>query len=250
MATVAIRLSAATKSYQRHRVLDAFDLTVERGEQLVVVGPSGCGKSTMLRVLAGLEALDSGRREYPDGSRAATQCLATVLQRPLLLPWLTVRENIALGGRYRANAQRFDGDVVEELVALLGIAELADALPDELSGGQAQRVAIARAMAVRPEILLLDEPFSALDPATRRSLQSWLRDTIRTSGLTLVLVTHDVDEALYFASSVVALDGSGTAVGRWRSEPAEDHDALSAHPLRGELLASYRSQVGSVPVAS
>jgi ABC-type nitrate/sulfonate/bicarbonate transport system ATPase subunit len=250
VGTVALRLNGATKRYGATTVLDRIDLDVERDSRLVILGHSGSGKSTLLRVLAGLEELDAGELTRPDLADGRSAVVGTVFQQPLLLPWLTVRENVALGGRYRANRDRFDAARVEELLEIFGLLGLADAVPAELSGGQAQRVSIARVVAVRPDILLLDEPFSALDPATRRSLQIWLRDTVAALNLTLVLVTHDVDEALYLASDVTLLDGSGTAAGRWQCTAPADHDELTEHPLRATLLAGYRSQLGATAAAS
>ena len=240
MAARALRLTGARLAYGDHAVLDGLDLDVPRGETLVVLGASGSGKSTLLRVLAGLEPLADGHLEQPDGPVH----VATVFQQPLLLPWLDVRANVALGGRYRANRDRFDDAHVDELLALFGLDALAAAPVATLSGGQAQRVAVARAVAVRPDVLLADEPFSALDPATRRSLQSWLRDTARTLGLTVVLVTHDVDEALFLGRTVTVLDGSGRTAGSWEVAPVTDHDELAGHPLRPALLARYESQAG------
>jgi len=245
VGTVALRLTGATKRYGRRVVLSGLDLDVPLGGRLVVLGPSGTGKSTLLRVLARLEQLDAGRLEQPDPGLAT----AVVFQQPLLVPWRSVRENVALGGRYRANRARFSADRVGELLDQFGLAELADARPDQISGGQAQRVAIARALAVRPDVLLLDEPFGALDPATRRGLREWLRDTTVRLGLSLVLVTHDVDEALYLGQHIAALDGTGAVAGRWDNPVNAGHDELPGHPLRAELLASYRSQLptGSSP---
>lgn len=249
MGTVALRLSAVHKSYGGRTVLRALDLDVARGGRLVVLGPSGSGKSTLLRLLAGLEQPDAGRLDRPDAGSGRRRATAMVFQQPLLLPWLTVHDNVALGGRYRANHGRFAAPRAGELLELFGLAELAGARPAELSGGQAQRVSIARAMAVRPDVLLLDEPFSALDPATRRGLQGWLRDTAEQLGLTLVLVTHDVDEALYLGQQITALDGAGGVGGRWHDPSTPGHDQLAAHPLRDELLASYLSQVGVAATA-
>jgi ABC-type nitrate/sulfonate/bicarbonate transport system ATPase subunit len=209
----------------------------------VVLGPSGSGKSTLLRVLAGLEPLDAGTLTRPDAAIDRGCASAAVFQQPLLLPWLSVRENVALGGRYRANRTRFAPDRVSQLLEAFGLGELADARPDTLSGGQAQRVAIARAVAVRPDVLLLDEPFSALDPASRQGLRTWLRDTAEQLGLSLVLVTHDVDEALYLGQRIAALDGTGGLGGLWDNPDTSHHDELAGHRLRAELLASYRSQV-------
>ncbi|WP_224401326.1 ABC transporter ATP-binding protein [Pseudonocardia sp. ICBG1034] len=233
MGTVAIELTGGARRYGTHTVLDGVDLRVARGDRHVVLGPTGSGKSTLLRVLAGLEPLDGGVVTR-DG------VAATVFQEPLLLPWLTVRENVRLAGRYRANAGRFDAAHAEALLERFGMSGHADARPATLSGGQAQRVAIARGMAVRPDVLLLDEPFGALDPATRAGLQSWLRDLAETERITLVLVTHDVDEALYLGTHVTALDGAGGVGGRWTPDRT---DAPGGHPLRDEVLAGYRSQV-------
>ncbi|WP_028932194.1 ABC transporter ATP-binding protein [Pseudonocardia spinosispora] len=243
MGTVALRLTAAAKSYGDRAVLRGLDLDVVRDGRLVVLGPSGSGKSTLLRVLAGLEELDSGRLSRPDEQPAST---AVVFQQPLLMPWLDVRENVELGGRYSANRGRFARDEVAGLLELFGLTEFADALPGQLSGGQAQRVSIARAMAVRPDVLLLDEPFSALDPATRTGLRTWLREAATRLRVTLVLVTHDVDEALYLGQTITALDGAGGIGERWDNPIEPGHDQLADHPLRAELLASYRSQVAAV----
>ncbi|MHA6797621.1 ABC transporter ATP-binding protein (plasmid) [Pseudonocardia bannensis] len=238
MGTVALRLTGAEKAYGDRPVLAGLDLEVRRDERLVILGPSGSGKSTLLRVLAGLEPLDAGTVEQPDGA-----VRATVFQQPLLLPWLDVEANVRLGGRYRANRGRYSDERASELLELFGLAPLAKSRPAQLSGGQAQRVAIARAMAVGADVLLLDEPFSALDPATRIDLQAWLRDAATRLGLTLVLVTHDVDEALYLATTVTALDGTGGRAGTWPVGAAPEHDELATHPLRAELVASYRSQL-------
>ena len=244
MGTIALQLSGVHKSYGGRTVLDGMDLEVTRGGRLLVLGPSGSGKSTLLRLLAGLERPDAGTVDRPDTEPGRGCATAVVFQQPLLLPWLTVRENVALGGRYRANRGRFEVKRAAELLELFGMAELSGAHPSQLSGGQAQRVAIARAMAVAPDVLLLDEPFSALDPATRRGLQHWLRETAEQLRLTLVLVTHDVDEAMYLGQWITALDGAGRIRGSWHNPSAPEHAQLADHPLRDDLLASYRSQVG------
>jgi ABC-type nitrate/sulfonate/bicarbonate transport system ATPase subunit len=245
VGTVALRLTAAGKRYGERAVLRGLDLDVVRGRRLVVLGPSGSGKSTLLRVLAGLDQLDAGELTRPDAGPGRDCVTSVAFQQPLLLPWLSVRDNVALGGRYRANRSRFAAAEVDELLGRFGLDELAGARPAQLSGGQAQRVAIARAMAVRPDVLLLDEPFSALDPATRRDLRSWLRAAAGRLGLTLVLVTHDVDEALYLGQTIAALDGAGALAGHWTNPVDPAHDELAEHPLREPLLASYRSQVAS-----
>lgn len=210
-------------------VLQDLDLEVAEHETLCVLGASGAGKSTLVRLLADLDRPQSGHIDRGADPRRP----ALVPQSPDLFPWLTVAENIALGGRYRANTDHFRAERVPELLADLGIAHLADALPAELSGGQAQRVALGRALAVDPGVVLLDEPFSALDPAIRSDLQLWLREVLTRVRISAVLVTHDVDEALIVADRIVYLDGPRGITARW--SPREDGTT------RDEVLAHYRS---------
>ncbi|GAA1491203.1 ABC transporter ATP-binding protein [Brachybacterium sacelli] len=213
-------------------VLKDLDLEVDEHETLCVLGASGAGKSTLVRVLAGLEEPQAGRVERVADARRP----ALVPQSPDLFPWLTVAENVGLGGRYAANAGRAGPSQVRELLESLGIAELAAALPAELSGGQAQRVALGRALAVDPGVILLDEPFSALDPAIRADLQVWLREVLTRVRTAAVLVTHDVEEALVVADRIVYLDGPRGLTAQWR--PREEGTT------REQVLAHYRA--GSV----
>lgn len=183
--------------------LDNVDFTVEAGEFVALVGPSGCGKSTLLRGIAGLDTGYVG--EIHVGERRVTkpsvQC-GVVFQEHRLLPWLSVRENILFG---------YDGppgqkaDRAEEMLALMHLEAFADAYPHQLSGGMAQRAAIARALAPRPEVLLFDEPFGALDAFTRVEMQEALREVWRTQNTTAVLVTHDIEEAIVLADRVVVM---------------------------------------------
>lgn len=228
-------MTGADKTYGPRTLFHGLDLEVADGEFLVVVGPSGGGKSTLLRVLAGLEELDAGAVEWDDaGDRPPT---GVVFQQAMLMPWLTVRDNVRLGGGYRANKGRFSADQADRLLARFGLADLAASYPEQLSGGQAQRVAIARAVAIHPRLLLLDEPFSALDPGTRGDLQRWLRSTTGELELTTVLVTHDVDEALLVGDRIALLDGSGSIGRIWENRPGADDGTL-----RRELLAHYESR--------
>ncbi|MFI7579726.1 ATP-binding cassette domain-containing protein [Kocuria kalidii] len=208
--------------------LDGVDLTLRNGETLAVLGPSGSGKSTLLRAIAGLEPLDGGTIEFEN----ADERFAVVFQDPGLFPWLSVRENIGLGGQYRRNRDRFEDARVDDLLEILGLAALAHTPVQELSGGQAQRVSVGRALAVRPDVLLLDEPFSALDPATRKDLQLWLRGLVTELDLTVFLVTHDVDEALTLGDRIGFFGGPRGFTQQW--VPAQDGATAE------QILAHYR----------
>lgn len=245
MGTLSFRVSAGERVFATPSGdVPAFrdlDLEVRRGEIHALLGPSGCGKSTLLRIVAGLDELTSGELEvprHPDGRPDA----GIVFQDPHLLPWLSVRDNVALGLRYRANRHVDDAEV-DRLLEVLGLSSLGAALPAELSGGQAQRVAIARTVVTAPPLLLLDEPFAALDPLTRRSLQDWLLQVRTLLDLTIVLVTHDVDEALHLGDRVALLRGGHRGlVDTWDTGAlARDTSELSA--LRGELLERYADDV-------
>lgn len=230
MGTEAIRIINGTKQFGATTALTDVDLTVRAGEFVAVLGRSGSGKSTLLRVLAGLETLSSGTLAWSGaGDRPRT---GVVFQQPSLMPWLTVGENVAFAKRFAAQRGGFDAEHAKGLITRFGLDRLAQRYPDELSGGQAQRVAILRAVATKPELFLLDEPFSALDPATRIDLRGWLGGVARElTGTTVVLITHDVDEALELAQRIVLFED-----GRVRA----DWDLTGAQaPGRDEILAHY-----------
>jgi len=186
--------------------LDEVDLHVNRGELVCLVGASGCGKSTLLAIVAGLDEPTSGvvlvEGDQVIGPGADR---GMVFQGYSLYPWKTVSQNIAFGlevarwPRARRRAR------VAELLGVVGLTEFADALPKELSGGMRQRVAIARALAPQPDVLLLDEPFGALDAQTKRHMQDFLLTIWRQLGATILMVTHDVDEAVYLSSRVYVM---------------------------------------------
>jgi sulfonate transport system ATP-binding protein len=176
------------------------DISARPGEFVALVGPSGCGKSTLLRAIAGLDLEHTGSVRV-GGEEVSGPSIARgiVFQEPRLLPWLTVAENIGFGLRRRDPAR------VAELVRLVGLEGFEGAHPHQLSGGMAQRAAIARALAPAPEVLLLDEPFGALDAFTRIRLQEELQSIWADQGVTTVLITHDIDEAVALAQKVVVL---------------------------------------------
>jgi len=186
------------------RALDGVSLEVAPGEILVIIGGSGCGKSTLLRAASGLDVATQGRVALDGVSiEAPHEKIGLIFQEPRLLPWLSVADNVAFGLSELPKAER------RQRVALalerVGLTDKAGVWPRELSGGQAQRVAIARALVTRPSVLLLDEPFSALDAFTRAELQDHLLDLWEEGRPILVLVTHDIEEALVLASRVVVM---------------------------------------------
>ncbi|WP_409435723.1 ABC transporter ATP-binding protein [Mycobacterium sp. SMC-14] len=237
MGTESVRVARGSKRFGAVTVLREINFSVGDGEFVAVLGSSGSGKSTLLRVLAGLESLDGGTVTWnSDGNRQRT---GVVFQRPLLMPWLSVADNVAYARRFAAHRADFDQARATELMTRFGVDQLADRYPDQLSGGQAQRVAILRAVATNPRLLLLDEPFSALDPTTRTDLQGWLAQLAAELRVTVVLVTHDVDEALRLAERVVLLGADG----RLRSEWSVSSTAPGGHTgLRQEILAHYDAE--------
>ncbi|MBW8727874.1 MAG: ATP-binding cassette domain-containing protein [Inquilinus limosus] len=189
-------------------VLDGVDLDVPQGGFLTILGPSGCGKSTLLRVVADLLAPLAGEIAVLGGPPEAARQrrdIGFVFQDPTLLPWRSVRANIELPLLVGRRAARPEVAATDELLALLGLSGLAERMPDQLSGGQRQRVAIARALLSRPRILLMDEPFGALDEITRDRLNDELLALWRRTGTTVVFVTHSIAEAAYLGQQVLVL---------------------------------------------
>jgi len=200
-----LTLERVSKTYPNGvRALAGVSLDVELGEIVAVIGGSGCGKSTLLRAISGLDPASEGAIALNgEPITAPHEKIGIIFQEPRLLPWLTVADNIGFGLGDRPKAER--AARVTAALARVGLADKAAMWPRELSGGQAQRVAIARALVPRPEVLLLDEPFSALDAFTRASLQDHLLDLWADAKPTLLLVTHDVDEAIVLADRVMVM---------------------------------------------
>ncbi|TKT76159.1 ABC transporter ATP-binding protein [Aquamicrobium sp. LC103] len=196
-------------------VLKGLNLDIRPGECLVIVGASGSGKTTLLRVLAGLETADGGE-VLIDGRpiHGVGTERAVIFQEPRLLPWQTVLGNVAFGLEVRGESKAQAEEKARGYIALVGLADFADAYPRQLSGGMAQRVGIARALTVQPEILLLDEPLGALDAMTKISMQEELARIWSEQGVTMIMVTHDLEEAVYLADRVLILPREKGAAAR------------------------------------
>ncbi|AXC31668.1 ABC transporter ATP-binding protein [Raoultella sp. X13] len=205
-ASTLVSFRHVRKSWQQVTALQNFSLDISAGELVVLVGSSGCGKSTLLRMLIGLEPVTQGEiRINGEPVRGVGKERGIVFQEPRLFPWLTVIDNVMLG---LADEKLSRGVKRQRALAMLErvqLQEFAHALPSRLSGGMAQRVAIARGLIASPQILMLDEPFGALDALTRHTLQQELLHIHRSAGTTTLLVTHDVEEAVALADRVVVL---------------------------------------------
>ena len=229
---MSLELRDLRKQFGRTAALDGLTLSVPQGEFLALLGPSGSGKTTLLRVVAGLEFAESGAIEINGRSMhdvpARKRGIGLVFQHYALFRHMSVARNVAFGLEVRRRSERPTATAirsrVEELLDLMGIGELAGRYPEQISGGQRQRVALARALAIEPSLLLLDEPFGALDAKVRKNLRIWLRDLHNRMGLTSIFVTHDQNEALEMADRVAVLRAG-------RIEQVDVPDRLYAEPV-------------------
>ena len=213
----AIYVDRLRKYYGDLLVLDGVSFKVKDGEFCCILGPSGCGKTTLLKILAKLTSFDEGVVKVKGfdvrDDESYLSNLSVVFQEPRLLKWRTVRENVRLGLELRkGKLSAKDEVVVDECLKLVGLEGYADAYPHELSGGMRQRVALARALAVKPRILLMDEPLTGLDVRTRRELQDEILRVWRRENLTVLFVTHDLREAIYLAEKIVVFSDKPTKV--------------------------------------
>ncbi|MBA4489494.1 sulfate/molybdate ABC transporter ATP-binding protein [Paracoccus sp. S1E-3] len=245
---MTITITGMSKSFDATQVLRGIDLKVEDGELLALLGPSGSGKTTLLRIIAGLDWPDAGQLVVAGQDWLALPAqkrrIGFVFQQYALFPHMNVRDNIAFGLTVRPRAERpsqaeIDA-TVDNLLTLLQIDHLAQRFPSQLSGGQRQRVALGRALAIQPSVLLLDEPFGALDAAIRRDLRRWLREVHEKTGSTTIFVTHDQEEAFELADRVVVMgDGEISQIGT--------ADEIYDHPASA-FVAQFMGAVIALPV--
>lgn len=234
--TALLDVAILDKSYGARRVLHKLQLQLRQGEIVSLIGASGCGKSTLLSIIAGLDRdyrgqiLLEGKRLY-----GVSQDIGFIFQEPRLFPWLSVAANIAFDPAQAATER----SSVSHLLSEVGLSGYENALPKQLSGGQAQRVAIARGLYSRPKLLLLDEPFSAVDAFTRMKLQDLLLSVAQEHGLTIIMVTHDIDEALYLSDRIILLDrdaGNVRSIFRPGLQRPRNRAQATLSPLKAEIL--------------
>jgi sulfate transport system ATP-binding protein len=257
--TDGIAAEGLSKSFGSFRAVDDVTFQAEDGKITALLGPSGSGKSTVLRMIAGLERPDSGRiwvgAEEQTAKRVQERRFGFVFQHYALFRHMTVRQNVAFGLSVRRETKRDQDKRVDDLLELVQLSGLANRYPEQLSGGQRQRVALARALAPRPKVLLLDEPFGALDARVRQELRRWLDALHRELGVTSLLVTHDQEEALELANQVVVMHqgrieqiGTAEEVYNRPATPFVAGFVGSANVLRGSVWEGHvhfgRSAVG------
>ncbi len=246
-----IDVRGLAKSYAGARgpvdAMGPLDLAVRDGEFVCIVGPSGCGKTTFLRILAGLEAASAGAFSvsHSGGDRPAS---AMVFQGNWLFPWYTVNENIQYGMRVRRTARATREHTAAQLIDMIGLSRFAEAFPHQLSEGMRQRVSLARALAVDPEVLLMDEPFGALDEQTRMLLQQELIRIWEQSRKTVVFVTHSIDEAIVLGDRVLVMSAApGRIIREIRVPFARPRSVitLKSDPQFGAMVADIWDALGA-----
>jgi NitT/TauT family transport system ATP-binding protein len=251
-ATGAVRCRAVTKVFNEGTAtelvaVDGVDLEVRPGEFVVMLGPSGCGKSTLLSMIAGLEPVTSGAIEAdgaPVTAPGPDRCM--IFQQSSLYPWLSVADNVSFGLKLRGVPKAERREVARQLLRTMGLGEFLDKHPDELSGGMRQRAAIARALAMRPRVLLMDEPFAALDVQTRAKLQDYITQVREDSGASVLFVTHSIDEAMALADRIVvftARPGRFKAIVDVELERPRDPRSAGYHALHDQLVDLLADEV-------
>ncbi len=235
------------KSFSDLRVIEDFTRDIDDGELVALVGPSGCGKSTLLHMAAGLERT-SGGRVLADGQeiRGPHPARMLMFQENALYPWLTLEQNVALALEFQRNDKRKARDLARQWLAKVQLAGFEEYFPQQVSGGMRQRAALARAFVSQPKALLLDEPFGALDALTRMTLQDVLRQLIREVAPTVLLVTHDVDEALFLADRILVFSARPATVLKEfnLAHHEKSHDLSEFAPMRREILSLLGIRAG------
>ena len=239
-----VRIDGLCFGYGETALFEDFDFEVSPGEFVAVLGASGSGKSTLLRLISGLLRPSAGMVRVRAMAEAAARAQALVFQDPRLLPWRRVWGNVEFGleGLGLDQAERRSRAALA--LGMVGLTDFAERWPHQLSGGQRQRVGLARALAVRPQLLLMDEPFAALDPSARRALQDLTLDLWRRSGTSVVFVTHDVAEALHLADRIVVLDGAPVGVIHQMNVDLPHPRSRSTAEIRTAVLALHQ-MIGS-----
>ena len=228
---------------------DKVDVQAEPGESIVIIGRSGCGKSTLLHIIAGLLGGYTGTNEINNTPvQAASSKWIMMFQAPHLFPWMTVQQNVGTGLRFAGWSKDRIAERVKEAIQLVHMEEFAHKNTQDLSGGQQQRVALARSLVMEPEMLLLDEPFSALDAFTRASLQKDVRAISKQLGFNIVMVTHDIDEAVIMADRALIMAGSpGKMTHDLKIELPDprDRDDPEVQKLRAHVMQEFQDAAGS-----
>lgn len=241
---VTLKLDHVSKSFAKietdevTHALNEIDLTMKSGEFISLVGPSGCGKSTILRLVAGLIMPTTGKLTVDDNEiQGPSPERGMVFQKPTLFPWLTVKDNIAFSLKMQGKLKGNE-DKVEKMIDVIGLGSFRDDYPGQLSGGMAQRVALVRSLINEPDILLLDEPLGALDAFTRVNMQDEILRIWQEKEQLAIMVTHDVDEAVYMGSRVIVMDSNpGRVVSDITIKEKYPRDRSSA------MFVEYRNEI-------
>ncbi len=227
-----------------YTALKGIDLTIEKGGTCAIIGPSGSGKSTLLKVIAGILRASEG--EVTIAGEAVSQrrqCIGFMPQNYGLLPWETVEENISLGVRIKSRGKKLDRSVIQSVMRQLGIEGLEKRYPNELSGGQRQRVSLARVFLLKPDVLLMDEPFSALDAITREDIQDLFLKIWKKHHTTAAIVTHYVEEAVYLGQKIVVMSAQPGKISQIVANPLFGRDGVRGRAEFYELSNRLRRQI-------
>ena len=238
MSKKLINLTGISKSYGDHVVLDDLNLYIRENEFITLLGPSGCGKTTLLRAIAGLNVADSGA-VYLDGEKVVKPGVdrGYAFQQANLFPWLNIKNNIAFGLKARG-VYKQQKEEVDSFIETVGLKGFEHSYPHQVSGGMCQRAALARALVGHPKVLLLDEPLGALDAFTRMNMQDMILDLWEKHNMTMIMVTHDVDEAIYMSDQVVVMSARPAKV-----EKVIDIEISRPRNRGQDIFMNYRREI-------